>query len=100
VAGDRAPDGWVCTACGKSATQVTRLFCATCLEHHEVCFDCAPDVEIDGRPVPIREALKLIGAQLGVDASRERLLIASTGEIALPHEPGKGPVRAGSPERR
>ena len=52
-----------------------------------MCFDCAPEVEIDGRPMAIREALNLIGARLGVDASaRDRLLIASTGEIALSHE--------------
>jgi hypothetical protein len=81
-------DGWVCAACGNTATEVTRLFCTTCLEHHEVCFDCAPDVEIDGRPMAIREALNVVGAQLGGKASRERLLIASTGEVALRHEPG------------
>jgi hypothetical protein len=88
VAAERvADDGWVCAACGEPTTEVTRLFCTTCLEHHDVCFACAPDVEIDGRAMPIREALHLIGAQDGVAPSSERLLIASTGEIALAHEP-------------
>jgi hypothetical protein len=79
-------DGWVCAACGQAASEVTRLFCVTCLEHHEVCFDCAPDVYIDGQRIAIRQALHLIGAKRGVDPSREGLLIASSGEIALPHD--------------
>ena len=87
MGGEGPGEGWACAACGTTATQVTRLFCATCLEHHEVCLDCAPDVEIDGQRMAIREALALIGAQLGLDPSHERLLIASTGEIALPHAP-------------
>jgi hypothetical protein len=73
--------------CGLACTEVTRLLCTTCLEHHEVCLDCAPDVEVDGRTVPVREALALLGARLGGAPSTERLLIASTGEISLRHDP-------------
>jgi hypothetical protein len=81
-----ARDGWTCAVCGVACTEVTRLLCTTCLEHHEVCLDYAPDVEVDGRTVRVREALALLGARLGTATSTERLLIASTGEISLRHD--------------
>jgi hypothetical protein len=86
IGGDE-PDGWTCAVCGAACTEVTRLLCTTCLEHHEVCLDCAPDVDVDGRRLRVREALALLGAHLGTLSSTEQLLIASTGEISLLHEP-------------
>ena len=82
---DAGGDGWRCAACGVRTTEVTLLFCTTCLEHHHLCLECAPAVDVDGRSVPVREALALLGARLGRAAPRGRLLIASTGEVALPH---------------
>ena len=79
--------GWTCAVCGAACTEVTRLLCTTCLEHHEVCLDCAPDVDVDGRTMRVREALAQLGAHLGTPSSTERLLIASTGEITLSHGP-------------
>jgi hypothetical protein len=81
-------EAWECAACGRTATQVARVFCTICSGHHEVCLDCAPDAMVDGQWLPIREIIRGLLDEGHGGAARGRLLIATAGDMAVPHVAG------------
>ena len=70
---------WECLSCGQTVRAVARVFCTDCGGYHEVCLDCAPDVEIDGRKRRVREQ---VTAWRGSALPVQTLMIVSIGGSA------------------
>jgi hypothetical protein len=76
-------DLWECEMCNAEVSEAARVYCGNCATYHNVCLDCARDVETHGYGELGRDLYRRLLTTPADSQGRARLVIFSlAGDIA------------------